>query len=175
MLTPWSAQRGLLVRCAYLLDCSDEEWKRVVDTNLKGPFLCMRAAIPVMAAAGGGAVVALGSTLGLMAAPGYPAYCASKGALINLCKQAAIEHARDNVRVNVVAPSAMEAGLFLKMTAAAEDPERLRRRVAAGVPLGRLGRADDVTEAVMFLASDAAGYISGSVLAIDGGLAARRT
>src|SRR5262249_4938236 len=111
-----------------VVECTDDEWQRVIDTNLKGPFLCMRAAIPHMVDAGGGAVVALGSTLGLLAAPGYPAYCASKGALVNLCKQAAIEHAPDGVRVNVLAPSATEAGLFWKMSERAPDPEGLRRQ-----------------------------------------------
>jgi NAD(P)-dependent dehydrogenase (short-subunit alcohol dehydrogenase family) len=159
---------------ASVVDCTDDEWQRVIDVNLKGPFLCMRAAIPAMAAAGGGSVVALGSTLGLIAAPGYPAYCASKGALVNLCKQAAIEHAPDGVRVNVLAPSAHEAGLFMKMTAQAPDPDALRRQIAAHVPMGRLGRVDDVCQAVLFLASDASSYISGAVIPLDGGLAARR-
>ena len=76
-----------------ITDCSDEEWREVVDTNLKGPFLCMRACIPLMCEAGGGSVIAMGCTLGLIVAPQYPAYSASKFALTNLCKQAAIEHA----------------------------------------------------------------------------------
>jgi len=157
-----------------VVDCTDDEWQRVLDVNLKGPFLCMRAAIPAMVDAGGGSVIALGSTLGLIAAPGYPAYCASKGALVNLCKQVAIEHAGDGVRVNVVAPSAHEAGLFMKMTEQAPDPEGLRRRIAAAVPMKRLGRVDDVCQTVLFLASDASSYISGAVIPLDGGLAARR-
>jgi NAD(P)-dependent dehydrogenase (short-subunit alcohol dehydrogenase family) len=157
-----------------LVDCTDEEWQRVIDTNLKGPFLCMRAAIPAMVAAGGGSVVALGSTLGLIGSPGFPAYCASKGALDNLCKQAAIEHAPDGVRVNVVAPSATDTGLFMKTAARADDPEAVVRRVARGSPMGRLGRGDEVVATVLFLASDAAAYISGVVLPVDGGMAARR-
>lgn len=157
-----------------IVDCTDDEWQKVLDVNLKGAFLCMRSAIPVMAAGGGGSVVALGSTLGMIVAPQYPAYCASKAALVNLCKQAAIEHAGDGVRVNVVAPSATEAGLFMKMTALAPDPEALRRQIAGHVPMGRLGTADEVCDAVMFLASDASRYISGAVIPLDGGLAARR-
>jgi NAD(P)-dependent dehydrogenase (short-subunit alcohol dehydrogenase family) len=155
-----------------VVESTDEEWQRVIDTNLKGPFLCMHEALPVMAP--GGSVVALGSVLGLMAAPGFPAYTASKGALVNLCKQAAIEHAADGVRVNVVAPSATDTGLFMKTAAQSDDPDGVRRRVAAGSPMGRLGRAQEVVDTVLFLASDAAAYISGTVIPVDGGAAARR-
>jgi NAD(P)-dependent dehydrogenase (short-subunit alcohol dehydrogenase family) len=155
-----------------VVDCTDEEWQRVVDTNLKGPFLCLHEALPQMS--GGGSVVALGSVLGLMAAPGFPAYTASKGALVNLCKQAAIEHAPEGVRVNVVAPSATDTGLFVKTAERSGNPEEVKRRVAAGSPMGRLGRGQEVVDAVLFLASDAASYISGTVVPVDGGAAARR-
>ena len=157
-----------------VLDCSDRDWQHTLDVNLKGPFLCMRAAIPVIAANGGGSVIAMGSTLGLIVAPGHPAYCASKGALVNLCKQAAIEHAPDGVRVNVVAPSATDTGLFIRFSEQAPDPEGLRRRIAETNPMGRLGTAQEVCNAVTFLASDQSTYTSGSVIPIDGALAARR-
>ena len=157
-----------------VLDSSDDDWQQVLDVNLKGPFLCMRAAIPHLVANGGGSVVAMGSTLGLIVAPGYPAYCASKGALVNLCKQAAIEHAPDHVRVNVVAPSATDTGLFIRVSEQAPDPEGLRRRIGELNPMHRLGTAREVCDAVVFLASDASTYTSGCVIPIDGGLAARR-
>jgi NAD(P)-dependent dehydrogenase (short-subunit alcohol dehydrogenase family) len=157
-----------------VLECSDEDWQAVLDIDLKGPFLCMRAAIPVIAANGGGSVVAMGSTLGLIVAPGHPAYCAAKGALVNLCKQAAIEHAGDGVRVNVVAPSATDTGLFIRFSEMAPDPEGMRRRIAELNPMHRLGTAREVCDAVAFLASDASTYTSGCVIPIDGALAARR-
>jgi NAD(P)-dependent dehydrogenase (short-subunit alcohol dehydrogenase family) len=157
-----------------VLDCSDDDWQHVLDVNLKGPFLCMRAALPLMAANGGGSVIAMGSTLGLIVAPGHPAYCASKGALVNLCKQAAIEHAPDGIRVNVVAPSATDTGLFIRFSEQAPDPEGLRRRIAEANPMGRLGTAQEVCDAVAFLASDQSTYTSGCVIPIDGALAARR-
>lgn len=157
-----------------LVDLADEEWRLVLDVNLKGPFLCMRAAIPHMVERGGGSVIAMGSTLGLIVAPGHPVYCASKGALVNLCKQAAIEHAPDNVRINVLAPSATTTGLFMKHSARAPDPDALRAQIAANMPMKRLGTAEDVCNAVMFLASDQSTYLSGAVLPLDGGLAARR-
>src|SRR6185436_9993434 len=105
-----------------VVDCSDEDWRRVLDVNLKGPFLCMRATVPHLVRAGGGSIVALGSTLGLIVAPQYAAYCASKFGLTNLCKQVAIEHARDGVRANVVAPAACDTGLFMRLTALVPDP-----------------------------------------------------
>jgi NAD(P)-dependent dehydrogenase (short-subunit alcohol dehydrogenase family) len=155
-------------------ELGDDEWQHVLDVNLKGPFLCMRAAIPHMVERGGGSVIAMGSTLGLIVAPGHPVYCASKGALVNLCKQAAIEHAPDNVRINLLAPSATTTGLFMKHSARAPDPDALRAQIAANMPMKRLGTAEDVCDAVMFLASDASSYLSGAVVPLDGGLAARR-
>lgn len=157
-----------------VISLSDEEWQRVLDINLKGPFLCMHAALPHMVEGGGGSVIALGSTLGLIVAPGHPAYCASKGALVNLCKQAAIEHAPDNVRVNLLAPSATTTGLFMKHSANAPDPEAMRAKIAAGMPMRRLGDPDEVADAVAFLASPQSSYLSGAVIPLDGGLAARR-
>jgi NAD(P)-dependent dehydrogenase (short-subunit alcohol dehydrogenase family) len=158
---------------APLGETTDDDWQRVLDVNLKGPFLCLREAIPVMAR-GGGAVVALGSTLGSIGQPGFAAYCASKGALVNLCKQAAIEHAADGVRVNVVAPSACEAGLFLRSAERSGDAAAVKRLVASRIPMGRLGTADDVCNTILFLASPESSYLSGAVLPLDGGLAARR-
>ena len=157
-----------------VVDCDDEQWQRVIDVNVKGPFLCMKHGIPVLARSGGGAVVLLGSVLGAMAAPGYAAYCTSKTALVNLAKQAAIEHAIDGVRVNVVSPSATDTGLFARIAAESGDPDGVRRMVAAGTPMGRLGRADEVSATVAFLCSPAAAFISGAVIPVDGAMAARR-
>jgi NAD(P)-dependent dehydrogenase (short-subunit alcohol dehydrogenase family) len=157
-----------------VIDCGDEQWQRVIDVNLKGPFLCMKHGIPALVRNGGGAVVLLGSVLGAVGAPGYAAYCASKGALVNLAKQAAIEHAPEKVRVNVVSPSACEAGLFLKVVEQAPDPDAIKRMVAERTPMQRLGTADDVCESIMFLAGDESSYLSGAVFPLDGGLAARR-
>ena len=159
---------------APLGETGDDDWQRILDVNLKGPVLCMKHAIPLMANNGGGSCVLLGSTLGAIGSPQYAAYCASKGALVNLAKQAAIEHAPDGVRVNVVSPTATETGLFIKMAEASGDPEAIKRFVAERTPMGRLGRADDVTEAALYLASDASTYVSGTVIPLDGGLAARR-
>jgi NAD(P)-dependent dehydrogenase (short-subunit alcohol dehydrogenase family) len=95
--------------------------------------------------------------------------------LLNLCKQAAIEHAPDGVRVNMLAPSATDTGLFMKYSEQAPDPAKLRKQVASSVPMHRLGTGDEVCDAVVFLASDQSAYLSGSVIPLDGALAARRT
>ncbi|MEY2472629.1 MAG: hypothetical protein QOK28_1958 [Actinomycetota bacterium] len=157
-----------------IVDTTDEMWRDILDTNLKGPFLCMREVVPRMIGAGGGSIIALGSTLGQIVAPGYPAYCASKFALTNLCKQVAIEQAAAGVRVNVVAPSACDTGLFVRMAESTGDREGIERMVTSNVPMGRLGTAREVCDAVAFFASDASSYTSGTVLPLDGGLAARR-
>jgi NAD(P)-dependent dehydrogenase (short-subunit alcohol dehydrogenase family) len=157
-----------------ILDTTDETWRDVLDTNLKGPFLCMREVVPRMIGAGGGSIIALGSTLGQIVSAGYPAYCASKYALTNLCKQVAIEHAAAGVRVNVIAPSACDTGLFMRVAESSGDPEGIKRMVTSNVPMGRLGTAREVCDAVGFFASDASSYTSGTVLPLDGGLAARR-
>jgi NAD(P)-dependent dehydrogenase (short-subunit alcohol dehydrogenase family) len=159
---------------APLLETTDEAWREVIDTNLKGPFLCLRHVVPRMVEAGGGSVIALGSTLGLIVAPSYPAYSASKFALTNLCKQVAIEHAPDGIRVNVVAPAATEVGLFARVAEATGDPEGIKAFVAGNVPMGRLGTAAAVTALVADLADDKSSTLRGAVIPRDGGRAARR-
>ena len=158
-----------------VVDCSDDDWQRVLDVNLKGPFLCMKHSIPAMIRGGQGSVVLMGSVLGSIGAPGYAAYCASKGALVNLAKQAAIEHAPDGVRVNVVSPSATDTGLFIEVAAQAHDPAAIIDMVASRNPMHRLGTAAEVCDAVSFLASDRSTYISGTVIPLDGAMAARRS
>lgn len=158
---------------ATLLETTDADWQRVLDVNLKGPWLCIKHALPRMPA--GSAIVALGSTLGLIASPAYPAYITSKGALANLCKLAAADAAQAGVRINLVAPSATDTGLFMRVSQRAPDPEALRRQVASNSPLKRLGRSDEVVDTVLFLLGDGAGYISGAVVPVDGGLAMRRS
>ncbi len=157
-----------------VVDCTDDDWQHVLDVNVKGPFLCCKHGIPAIARSGGGAVVLLGSVLGAIGSPGYAAYCASKGALANLAKQAAIEHAPDGVRVNVVSPSATDTGLFARVAARSEDPARMMQMVAGNTPMQRLGTGAEVAATVAFLCSDGAGFISGAVIPLDGGMAARR-
>jgi NAD(P)-dependent dehydrogenase (short-subunit alcohol dehydrogenase family) len=159
---------------ASAVDTSDDEWQRIIDVNLKSAFLALKFGLPRLVATGGGSVVLLGSVLGAIGSPGYAAYCASKGALVNLAKQAASEHAADGVRVNVVSPSATDTGLFARVAAATGDGEALMARVAAGTPMRRLGTAEDIAGTALYLASDLSDYVSGNVIGVDGGLAAVR-
>jgi NAD(P)-dependent dehydrogenase (short-subunit alcohol dehydrogenase family) len=160
---------------ARLGDTTDDDWQHILDVNLKGPFLCLKHALPEMVRGGGGSAVLLGSVLGAIGAPQYSAYCASKAALVNLAKQAAIEHAPDAVRVNVLSPSACDAGLFASVAEATGDAASIKAFVASSNPMGRLGTADEVASAALFLASDASTYTSGTVLPLDGAMAARRS
>ena len=149
------------------LDVTEEEWDLVIDTNLKGYFLCAQAAALHMRAAGGGSIVNIGSGCNRVAFPKLVAYTTSKGGVEMLTKVAAIELGPYGIRVNCVAPGAIET-----------ERTRLERADYAGTwasvtPLGRIGTPEDVGDVVAFLASDAARFISGQTLNVDGGLFAR--
>ncbi len=159
---------------AKLADTTDDDWDRILDVNLKGPFLCMKHAIPQIAASGGGSVVLMGSVLGFIGQPSYSAYCASKGALANLMKQAAIEHGADGVRVHLVSPSATDTGLFMRMADSTGNPEVIIDMVTRNNPMRRLGTSDEIAATVAFLCSPGAAYLSGAVIPLDGGMSARR-
>lgn len=155
-----------VVRFGPLRTLSIEDWETVLRVNLTGAFVVGRAVAARMAGAGGGAIVNVSSVNGLAAAPNAGAYTSTKAAVILLGEQMALEFAAEGVRVNVVAPGLIMAGM--------SDPiyadEQARRVRQSKVPLGRLGLAEDVAEAVLFLASDRASYITGQTIAVDGGL-----
>jgi NAD(P)-dependent dehydrogenase (short-subunit alcohol dehydrogenase family) len=152
-----------------LADMSADDWREMYDTNTTSAFSCTRAAAPLLAARGGGSIVHIASIEGSMAAPGHAHYCASKAALIMFARSAALEYGRDGIRVNTVSP-----GLIDRPGLAEEWPEGVRRWTGAA-PLKRLGRPEDVGNACVFLASDAAAWISGTDLVVDGGVSARPT
>ncbi len=154
------------VRFGPLLTLSREDWQAVVDVNLTGTFLVARAAARRMADAGGGAIVNISSVNGIAAAPNAGAYTSTKAAVIRLTEHMALEWAPHGIRVNAVAPGLILAGMSDPIYA---DPE-IRELRQSKVPLGTLGTADDVAEAVLFLASDKAGYVTGQTLTVDGGL-----
>ncbi|MGY1694398.1 MULTISPECIES: SDR family NAD(P)-dependent oxidoreductase [unclassified Geodermatophilus] len=154
------------VRFGPLLTLDRQDWDAVLAVNLTGTFLVGRAAARRMAEAGGGAIVNISSVNGIAAAPHAGAYTSTKAAVVLLTEQMALEWAPLGVRVNAVAPGLIRAGMSDPIYA---DPE-VRRQRQERVPLGRLGTAEDVAAAVLFLASDRAGYLTGQTLAVDGGL-----
>ena len=150
----------------------EEEWDRVMTVNLKGPFLMSRAALPELRRAGGGAIVNIGSILGLIGAKERAAYCASKGGVTMLTRAMALDHAHENIRVNCICPAIVETDLVRGLFDKASDPEALRRARAALIPLGRMGKPEDVAEMAVFLASRESSWMTGAAIPLDGGLSA---
>ena len=159
---------GILLR-ARIEDTSEADWDRIMAVNVKGVFLGTKCAIPAMRKAGGGSIVNISSTAGLVGSPqGTAAYTATKGAVRLFTKSTAIQHARDNIRANSVHPGPIATDMIADTMANAEHwKERLRR-----LPMGRVGTVDEVAYGVLYLASDEASYVTGSELVIDGGTTA---
>ena len=153
-----------ITRDGLLMRMKDEDWDAVLDTNLKGAFLCIRAAAKTMTRQRSGRIINISSVVGEMGNPGQANYCASKAGLHGLTKSVARELARRNVTVNAVAPG------FIVTDMTEILPEKTREELTGQIPLGRLGSAEDIAHAVAFLASDAAGYITGQVLGVNGGM-----
>ena len=151
---------------------SVDEWDRVIATNLKGPFLMSRAVLPSMRRAGGGAIVNVGSVLGLVAMKQRAAYCASKGGVTMLTKAMAIDHAHENIRVNCICPSIVETELVQGLFSEDEQGRQARAARIGTLPLGRFGKPQDIAELAVFLASDESSWITGTAIPADGGLSA---
>lgn len=149
-----------------------EEWERVMAVNARAGFLLARAVIPAMKRLGRGSIVFTASTDGLVGDYELAAYCASKGAVIQLARVLAIEHARDNIRVNALAPGITETPMQMAVIESTGDPREaiaLRNRLT---PLGRMLRPEEIAEAALFLASDRSSAMTGQTLVVDGGLTA---
>jgi NAD(P)-dependent dehydrogenase (short-subunit alcohol dehydrogenase family) len=153
-------------------ETSDEDWDRLIATNLTGTFFVSRAALPHLRAAGGGAIVNIGSILGLVARKQRAAYCAAKAGVTGLTRAMALDHAYEKIRVNCVCPSLIETELGLQSIRQAPDPEAERRRRTEGIPLGRLGLPEDVAQMALYLASEESAWVTGVALPLDGGLTA---
>jgi len=153
-----------ITRDGLLLRMKSEDWDAVLDTNLKGAFLCIRAAAKVMSKQRSGRIINMSSVVGEMGNAGQANYCASKAGLLGLTKSVAKELARRNVTVNAITPGFIVTDMTENMT------DKAREAMTEQIPLGRLGESDDIANAVLFLASDQASYITGQVLGINGGM-----
>jgi NAD(P)-dependent dehydrogenase (short-subunit alcohol dehydrogenase family) len=144
-------------------------WDRVMDVNLKGVWLGCKHGVPAMIESGGGAIVNVASFVALMgAATPQIAYTASKGGVLALTREVAVEHARNGIRANSLCPGPIDTPMLAELMS---DPEWARRRLVH-IPMGRPGRVDELAKAALFLASDDSSYMTGSALVVDGGITA---
>ena len=153
-----------ITRDGLLMRMKDEEWDAVLNVNLKGAFLCSRAASKIMAKQRYGRIINIASVVGQMGNAGQANYCASKAGLMGLTKSNARELAKRNVTVNAVAPG------FIATAMTDALPEKTRQELAAQIPLERLGTAEDIANVVVFLAAERSGYITGLVIGVIGGM-----
>lgn len=153
-----------ITRDGLLMRMKDEDWDAVLTVNLKGAFLCTRAASKVMTKQRFGRIINIASVVGQMGNAGQANYCASKAGLMGLTRSNARELAKRNITVNAVAPG------FIVSDMTEALPDKVKQEMAAQIPLERFGTADDIANAVVFLSTDASGYITGQVLAVNGGM-----
>lgn len=152
------------------LETSDEQWLDTMAVNVNAVFYLSRCAVRFMRHAGGGAIVNVASEWGLNGEPRHVAYCASKGAVLQITRCMALDHAVDNIRVNAVCPGEIHTRMVDEILAAKPgDPAQNLRTLAAGIPMRRLARPIEVARCVQFLASDLASYVTGASLTVDGG------
>jgi NAD(P)-dependent dehydrogenase (short-subunit alcohol dehydrogenase family) len=156
-----------------LAETTEEDWDRVMAVNVKSMFLFSRAAAPVIEAQGGGAIVNTASISGLVGLPTQVAYCASKGAVVQLTRVLAVELAPAKIRVNAVAPGAVDTQFLRQIVDSTDDPAGLSASIAASHPLGRIATAEEIARSIVFLASDAAAFVTGAILTADGGYTAQ--
>jgi NAD(P)-dependent dehydrogenase (short-subunit alcohol dehydrogenase family) len=151
-------------------DCTEQNWDRVISINLKGVWLCMKHEIPHLLKQGGGAIVNCASIAGLVGFAGIPAYVASKHGIVGLTRTAALELAKSNVRINAVCPGVIQTPMIERF---AHGEAQIQKQLLEGEPIGRLGRPEEVAEAVLWLSSAAASFVTGQAIAVDGGWVAQ--
>ncbi len=155
-----------------VVDATVEEWDRVFSVNARGTFLMSRAALPHMLAQASGVIVNTASVAGLVGLRDRASYCASKGAVISLTKQIAVQYAGTGVRCNAIAPGTVDSPWVGRLLDGADDADAMRAALIARQPIGRLGTPEEIAQAAAYLASDDAAYVTGTILVIDGGLVA---
>jgi NAD(P)-dependent dehydrogenase (short-subunit alcohol dehydrogenase family) len=161
---------GISSSMATTAECSEENFDRTIAINLKGVWLCMKYEIPEMLKHGGGSIVNTASTAGLVGFNGLPAYTASKGGVIQLTRTAALEYATQNIRVNCVCPGVVNTPMIARFL---DTSTYTAAQMSAAQPLGRMGEPEEIAEAVVWLCSDAAAFVTGHPMVVDGGSVAR--
>jgi NAD(P)-dependent dehydrogenase (short-subunit alcohol dehydrogenase family) len=161
---------GVVFAGSPLHEVSSKDWNRLIAVDLTGVFNCMRAEIGAMLESGGGSIVNTASGVGIVGLPGQGPYVAAKHGVIGLTRVAALDYAKQGIRVNAVCPGSIETPLFDE--AAAADPG-LRALIEAGHPVGRLGRSTEIADAVVWLVSDASSFVTGQPIVVDGGYTAQ--
>jgi NAD(P)-dependent dehydrogenase (short-subunit alcohol dehydrogenase family) len=163
---------GIILRNRNVETTTEAEWDATLDTNVKSVFLMSRAALPHLRAAGGGAIINTASYVGLVGFPGLAAYAASKGAVVNLTRAMALDHAPENIRVNCICPGSVETDMIHHAWELYGDVTQAARVWADKHPLKRIASPEEIARVVLFLASDAASFITGAALPVDGGITA---
>jgi NAD(P)-dependent dehydrogenase (short-subunit alcohol dehydrogenase family) len=153
-----------------ITDCSEEEWERIIGVNLKGVWLCMKYEIAQCLKNGGGSIVNMASIVGIAGSATQPVYTASKHGVVGLTKATALAYAKAGVRINAVCPSYLRTPLLDAVLA--ENPAR-EAAMTSSLPINRLGTPDEVAAAVVWLCSDAASFVTGHIMSVDGGWAAQ--
>jgi meso-butanediol dehydrogenase / (S,S)-butanediol dehydrogenase / diacetyl reductase len=158
---------------ADILSTTEEQWDLTFAVNVRAPFLVCQETLPSMLERGGGAIVNIASVGGLIGIPARAAYGASKAALISLTRSLTVDYASRGIRANCLAPGTTETPWVDRIIAGADEPAALRRQMAERQIVGRLGTAEEIADAVLFLVSDRAGFFHGSTVVVDGGYSAR--
>ena len=156
-----------------VVDTDLEIWERVFAVNVRGTFLMSKYLLPAMIQQNFGVIINMASVAGLVGLPDRAAYCASKAAVIGLTRAMAVDHVKQGIRVNAICPGTVDSPWVGRLLDAADDAAEARRKLVARQPMGRLGQPEEIAEAALYLASDAARFITGTTLAIDGGLTAQ--
>lgn len=158
-----------VTRRATVVELAEAEWDKVMAVNVKSIYLMSRYSVPVMAKAGGGVIINTASGWGLVGGPRAVAYCASKGAVVQLTKAMAIDHGPQNIRVNCICPGDTDTPMLWDEARQLDQSAECFLTEATDRPLGRIGTPDEIAQAVLYLASDASSYVTGTALVVDGG------
>jgi NAD(P)-dependent dehydrogenase (short-subunit alcohol dehydrogenase family) len=153
-----------------ITQCTNENWERTININLRGVWWCMKYEIPELIKSGGGAIVNCASIAGMVAFPNLPAYVASKHGVIGLSKSAAIDFANMNIRVNAVCPGVIHTPMIDRII---QGDTQLERGMIEGAPMGRMGTAQEIAQAVLWLCANESSFVTGNALVVDGGWVAR--